>query len=213
MNSKSPRAAASVWNVPNTLTAMRLTLAIVVFALIPLGCYRAAMAVFLLAASTDWIDGYWARKYNQVTQLGRIFDPFVDKIIICGTFIFLSAEPGSGLPAWMSVVVVGRELLVTALRSFLEQRGADFSASMAGKLKMVFQCAAVVASLMALAKSEFGFVQDASPSQTLWYGSATELPGWLFVGLMAAAWLSVLSTVQSGVGYILRAAQLLKAQA
>ena len=48
--------------------------------------------VFVVAASTDWIDGWWARKYGQVTKLGRIFDPFVDKIIICGTFIFLAAE-------------------------------------------------------------------------------------------------------------------------
>ena len=73
--------------------------------------------------STDWLDGYWARKYGQVTTLGRILDPFVDKIIICGTFIFLAAVPGSRrVAAWMAVVVVGRELLVTALRSFLGRR-------------------------------------------------------------------------------------------
>ena len=51
--------------------------------------------MFIVAASTDWLDGYWARKYGQVTKLGRILDPFVDKIIICGTFIFLAAVPGS----------------------------------------------------------------------------------------------------------------------
>ena len=119
-------------NVPNIITTIRLVLSIVVFALIAVDQFLAAMIVFIIAASTDWIDGYWARKYNQVTQLGRIFDPFADKIAICGTFIFLSAETGSGIPAWISVVIVGRELLVTALRSFLEQRGADFSASFAG---------------------------------------------------------------------------------
>ena len=62
------------------------------FALIGLHFYLAAMIVFVIAASTDWIDGYYARKYGQVTKLGRMFDPFVDKIIICGTFIFLAAE-------------------------------------------------------------------------------------------------------------------------
>jgi CDP-diacylglycerol--glycerol-3-phosphate 3-phosphatidyltransferase len=121
-----PSTNPQVLNVPNVLTSVRLVLAIVVFVLIPLELYIPAMVVFIVAAATDWVDGYWARKYGQVTQLGRIFDPFVDKIIICGTFIFLSSQPGSGIPAWISVVVVGRELLVTVLRSYLEQRGADF---------------------------------------------------------------------------------------
>ncbi len=102
-----------------------------------------------MAAGTDWLDGYWARKYGQVTTLGRILDPFVDKIIICGTFIFLAAVPDSGVAAWMAVVIVGRELLVTALRSYLEGEGADFSAIMSGKLKMVLQCVAVLVSLYA----------------------------------------------------------------
>ena len=86
-----------VFNVPNQLTFARLVLAIVVFALIPLQLYLAALIVFVIAASTDWVDGYYARRFNQVSKLGRIFDPFVDKFIICGTFIFLAAEPGSKL--------------------------------------------------------------------------------------------------------------------
>jgi len=109
-------------NVPNVLTMARLVLSIVVFVLVPLGFYFSALLVFVVAASTDWVDGYWARRFNQVTQLGRIFDPFVDKIIVCGLFIFLAAERESGIAAWMAVVVVGRELLVTALRGFIEQR-------------------------------------------------------------------------------------------
>ena len=104
--------------------------------------------LFIIAAGTDWLDGYYARKYGQVTTLGRILDPFADKVIVCGTFIFLAADPDDGttfpcgLRAWMVVVIVGRELLVTALRSFIEDRGSDFSAKMSGKLKMVFQCIA-----------------------------------------------------------------------
>lgn len=201
-----PGVSSNVLNVPNTLTAVRLVLSIVVFVLIPLKLFIPAMIVFVIAAGTDWIDGYWARKYGQVTQLGRIFDPFVDKIIICGTFIYLSSQPGSGVPAWMSVVVVGRELLVTALRSFLEQRGADFSAEFAGKLKFVFQCAAVVASLLALWWAESQKVSLV----TNWFASADGLPAWLYWSLLAAAWLAVLSTVQSGVGYILKAARLMR---
>ena len=119
-----------IFNVPNQLTSIRLVLAIVLFGLIAYEHYLAGMYVFIVAAGTDWIDGFYARRYNQVTTLGRILDPFVDKIIICGTFIFLAALPAdSKVTPAMAVVVVGRELLVTALRSFLEQQGADFRAS------------------------------------------------------------------------------------
>lgn len=189
--------SSNVLNVPNVLTAIRFLLAIVVFVLVPFGQYVAAIVVFLLAASTDWIDGYWARKYGQVTKLGRIFDPFVDKIIICGTFIFLAAEQGSGITAWMAVVVMGRELLVTALRSFIEQEGGDFSAQMSGKLKMVFQCIAVVASLIVLRRLQI-------------IGNRTAvLPPWLYWTLHISVWVAVLSTVQSGLEYIVAAARML----
>lgn len=184
----------AIWNVPNQLTAARFVLAIVVFVLIPLEQYLAALITFAIAASTDWIDGYYARRFGQVTQVGRMFDPFVDKIIICGVFIMLAEAmrdvPG-GIRGWMAVVVVGRELLVTALRSFLEQQGRDFSATFAGKLKMVFQCVAAGAGLLALHWS-------------------TRLPGWLEWALPISAWLAVLSTIQSGAGYVIAAARMMK---
>jgi CDP-diacylglycerol--glycerol-3-phosphate 3-phosphatidyltransferase len=150
------------------------------------------MIVFIVAASTDWIDGYWARRFNQVTKLGRVFDPFVDKILICGTFILLGAADGSGIEAWMAVVVFGREMLVTVLRSFIEQNGGDFSAKMAGKLKMVFQCATVVVSL---------WVLKIGPADTA---------DWLRWTLIGLAWLAVLSTIQSGLGYVLASAKFFK---
>jgi CDP-diacylglycerol--glycerol-3-phosphate 3-phosphatidyltransferase len=178
-----------LFNVPNQLTAARLVLSIVVFVLIPLKQYMPALVVFLIAASTDWIDGYYARRYGQVTKLGRVFDPFVDKIIICGAFIFLAAEPQSGIDAWMAVVVVGREMLVTALRGLIEQEGGDFSAKMAGKLKMVFQCVAVALSLY-----------------SLMYTPETP-PDWLHWLLLISVWIAVLSTIYSGVGYLINAAK------
>ena len=105
--------------------------------------------LFAIAAGTDWVDGFYARRYGQITQLGRILDPFADKIIICGTFTFLAAVPpviqrrarssASEIWAWMAVIVVAREILVTALRSFFEEHGSDFSAKWSGKWKMVFQ--------------------------------------------------------------------------
>jgi CDP-diacylglycerol---glycerol-3-phosphate 3-phosphatidyltransferase len=182
----------SIWNVPNALTALRFALAIVVFALIPWQLYRSALVVFIIAASTDWVDGYWARRFNQATKLGRIFDPFVDKIIICGVFIFLAAEANSGIAAWMAVTVVAREMLVTALRGFIEQHGGDFSAKMAGKLKMVFQCIAAGASLLVLS-----------------YGTHPT-PAWLDWTLLVFVWLAVVSTVYSGLEYVVVAARFLR---
>jgi len=180
-------------NVPNVLTMARLVLSIVVFVLVPLDCFFAALGVFIVAASTDWVDGWWARRFNQVTQLGRIFDPFVDKIIVCGLFIFLAAEPESGIAAWMAVVVVGRELLVTALRGFIEQQGGDFSAKMAGKLKMVFQCVAGGFGLGALM-----YANGTAPGWLQWL-----LPPAVFhVLLPITVWLAVLSTVYSGLQYV-----------
>jgi CDP-diacylglycerol--glycerol-3-phosphate 3-phosphatidyltransferase len=195
-----PSSASNfILNVPNALTTARFALSIVVFILIPLGHYAAATIVFILAASTDWIDGWYARKYGQVTKLGRIFDPFVDKIIICGTFIFLAAEQGSGILPWMAVVVMGREMLVTAIRGFIEQQGGDFSAQMAGKLKMVFQCVAAVASLLALRHYQLA-------------GSAASLPDWLYWTLHISVWLAVISTVYSGLEYVVAAARILGKQ-
>ncbi len=187
-----PSGPPTIWNVPNLFTALRFVLSVVVFVMIPLGFYFTALVVFVIAASTDWVDGYWARRFDQVTRLGRIFDPFVDKIIICGVFIFLASEEGSGVFAWMAVVVVARELLVTALRGFIEQRGGDFSAKMSGKLKMVFQCVAVGISLFVLA--------DPTSAQRLGF------EWWLPL----AVWTAVLLTIYSGTQYVVVAFRLLR---
>ncbi len=147
-------------NLPNLITVSRFLLALVLFWLIDLGGHWIASAgLFVFAASTDWLDGYLARKYGQVTVLGRILDPFVDKIIVGGTFLFLLDKNGaiesgvtvhSGVTAWMVIVVIGREMFVSSLRGFLEQQGKDFSASFSGKAKMMLQCVAVTASLLSL---------------------------------------------------------------
>jgi CDP-diacylglycerol--glycerol-3-phosphate 3-phosphatidyltransferase len=177
-----------------------LVLSVVLFVFLSLGWYMTGMVLFIVAAATDWIDGYWARKYGQVTQLGRILDPFADKLIICGTFIYLSAVPESMVAAWMTVIIVGRELLVTALRSFLEERGSDFSASMSGKLKMVIQCVAVGFSLFRLS-----YLDPSDAGQ--W---TTQPPDWVDAGLLGFVWAAVIITVYSGVGYIFAAVRMLR---
>lgn len=182
----SKQARSQVMNVPNIATFLRLILAIVVFVLVAFELYVAGLVIFCIAAGTDWFDGWWARKFNAITKLGRILDPFCDKVIICGAFIVLAAKANSGIQPWVALVVVIRELLVTALRSFIEQQGGDFSANMAGKVKMVFQCAAVIASFVALIL----FTPD-SPQ-----------PAWLWWTLQATIWLTVVSTVYSGAIYL-----------
>ncbi|MHC4398835.1 MAG: CDP-diacylglycerol--glycerol-3-phosphate 3-phosphatidyltransferase [Planctomycetota bacterium] len=199
---RAKRVWPAVFNLPNQLTGLRLVLAVVMFCLIPWGTgqtYLASAVLFLLAAGTDWLDGYYARKYGQVTTLGRILDPFADKVIVCGTFIFLVATPQmkACLQAWMVVVIVGRELLVTALRSFLEERGSDFSAQMSGKLKMVLQCVAASLALFYLALTS-------SP------GSPTGDSHWLWWPLVASIWAAVALTVYSGLVYVYVAIKLLR---
>ncbi|MEO1615705.1 MAG: CDP-diacylglycerol--glycerol-3-phosphate 3-phosphatidyltransferase [Planctomycetota bacterium] len=184
----------TIYNVPNALTTVRFAMAIAVMALIPLGHFVIANVVFIIAASTDWMDGYWARKYGQVTKFGRIFDPFVDKIIICGSFIALAAVPNSPVFSWMATLVVGRELLVTSLRGMIEGSGKDFSASWLGKWKMVLQCAAVVASLVFLTSNQGG----------------EEPASWIRITTLSLLWGSIALTVYSGYDYTRIAARLMR---
>jgi CDP-diacylglycerol--glycerol-3-phosphate 3-phosphatidyltransferase len=201
---QSPNST-TIWNVPNQLTVARLVLSIICFVFLSFDNYFIGLILFVIAAGTDWVDGYWARKYGQITQLGRILDPFADKIIICGTFTYLAAVPptiagesASEITAWMAVVVVARELLVTALRSFFEEHGTDFSAKWSGKWKMVLQCAAVAGSLA-----------------RLWYygydsGWEIKPPDWTTWALRLVVWAAIVMTVYSGWVYIQRALGLLR---
>jgi CDP-diacylglycerol--glycerol-3-phosphate 3-phosphatidyltransferase len=136
----------AVFNLPNQLTASRFVLAIVLFVLISLGdSWIGCTLLFALAAATDWLDGYLARKQGLTSTLGRILDPLVDKVLIGGAYIFLLKVKESGLEPWMVTVVVARELVITSLRSFLENQGATFGADWLGKLKMGLQCATLFA--------------------------------------------------------------------
>ncbi len=165
-------------NLPNLITLSRLILAVVLFELIYVeALWITAAVVFVLAVATDALDGYVARRYGMVTTLGRILDPFVDKIIVCGAFVFLlnkrvEFDSGvlitSGVNEWMVIIVISREMFVTSLRAFLEQHGKDFSATLSGKIKMATQCLAVTVSLLSLSPdigtsefaNQFNLVRD-----------------------------------------------------
>ncbi|MSR59006.1 MAG: CDP-diacylglycerol--glycerol-3-phosphate 3-phosphatidyltransferase [Planctomycetaceae bacterium] len=181
-------------NLPNVITVSRLILSVVLFWLIDRGNHwLAACGVFVIAAATDAVDGYIARRYGLVTVVGRILDPFVDKVIIGGAFVFLAVQPDSGVNAWMAIIVIGREMFITSLRSFLESEGRDFSATWSGKLKMVLQCAAVAASLLYLE-----------------YGAAASSPAVLSNGRDLLLWSAIGITIYSGVIYVVRAVQMFR---
>jgi CDP-diacylglycerol--glycerol-3-phosphate 3-phosphatidyltransferase len=179
----APSASPAFWNVPNTLTVGRLGLSMVVFALIGLGSYFAALAVFGVAALTDALDGYLARRLNQETPLGRQLDPLVDKVIVAGAYIYLLSVPGTGVQPWMVTTIVIRELLIQGLRSHIEGQGQAFGAKTAGKVKTTVQCLSISAILAGL-----------------WLGLR---PGsaWL-VGRDVLTWLAVVLTLYSGLGYV-----------
>lgn len=149
-------------NLPNQITLLRLALALAFFFV--LGFFSAdrlaetswllvvGFWLFLVAVVTDIIDGALARALKQVTSFGRIIDPIVDKVIICGAFVifagsgFYSPEEGGSLvhvAPWMAILILTRELAVSAIRAYAESQGVDFSADWAGKIKMLVQSVTV----------------------------------------------------------------------
>ena len=189
------------FNLPNKITLARLLLSIVLFVLLSLlpaelddgrrPLALTAFAVFLMIAGTDWLDGYLARRRGEVTVLGRIMDPFVDKVVVCGSFILLTRiHPASDyLPAWVVVIIVAREFFVSSIRGFMESRSISFAATWQGKLKMTIQCIAVGALLFVL-----GTVPSGRPA-----------PAWLDAVTILAVWGALLSTIHSGLVYLARA--------
>ena len=193
-----------VFNLPNQLTAARLVLALVLFCLIPLGWWITCIIIFALAAVTDWLDGYLARKQGLTSTLGRNLDPLVDKVLICGAYIFLlplgmATEGGTGawLQPWMVTLIVARELIITSLRSFLENRGVTFGADWLGKIKMVLQCAALVSIFVALYASTFNDLNDGA---RLFFDVTRNV----------LIWAMLIATALSGLQYLWRAGALIK---
>ena len=153
-------------NLPNGLTLLRLVLAGGFFAALNAFRYpdihalwaNIAIAIFILAAITDSLDGHFARKWNVVSMFGRIMDPFCDKVLILGAFIYLAGPRfvvpewvargdfftmATGVYPWMVVVIFARELLVTSVRGVVESMGISFPAKWTGKAKMILQSVAI----------------------------------------------------------------------
>lgn len=133
-------------NLPNRLTLLRILLVplfmAVAYVKVPYAPYLAG-TLFLLAALTDGLDGYLARKRCMVTRLGKLMDPLADKLLVCAALVSLVEL--HRLPGWVAMIVIGRELAVTGLRSLLIQEGEVLEASLMAKLKTISQVIAVTA--------------------------------------------------------------------
>jgi CDP-diacylglycerol--glycerol-3-phosphate 3-phosphatidyltransferase len=143
---------------PNRITALRFLGALGLFAIFAAlgdettsqvtqsrGVLQLAFWTFVIVAASDVLDGYLARRGNHITAFGRIADPFVDKVLVMGAMVYLAVMSWSArwFPAWIVVVVLAREFLVTAIRGYVESLGVKFPADWLGKVKMFTQCFAV----------------------------------------------------------------------
>ncbi len=136
-------------NLPNGLTLMRIFLAPLLVAVL-LTKYNVLFAalIFLSASLTDLLDGYLARKRGQVTTLGTLLDPVADKLLISSAFISLVQL--QVVPAWMVVIIIGREFAVSGLRSIASAQGFTIEASELGKMKMATQVAAITLLILGM---------------------------------------------------------------
>jgi len=135
-----------VFNLPNTLSLFRLVCIplVIVCLYFPgkLGSFLAAL-FFGLAFITDFLDGFFARKYGAVTVLGKFLDPMADKLLVSSTMIMLISL--DRIPAWVVVLIVAREIAITGLRSIAVSEGVVIQASSLGKYKTIFQSVATIA--------------------------------------------------------------------
>ncbi len=148
-------------NLPNTLTMSRLGLAGMMMALLTIQrpyFFSAAALVFVIAGITDFLDGYIARSRRMVSAFGRLMDPLTDKVMVCAAFVSFveiqiqrSGQSMSLVPAWIVVIIIAREFLVTGLRLLAATRGNIISAGKWGKHKTVWQIVVIVALLLGLA--------------------------------------------------------------
>lgn len=146
MSTSTPPA---ILNIPNILTMARIAAIPLLAGLLmspsqPAGFWAAA--VFSLASITDWLDGYLARRMGIVTIFGKFLDPIADKLIVMAALIMIL--PYGRVPAWMVLVILGREIIITGLRGIASSEGIVIQASDLGKFKTIFQLVAIIGLLL-----------------------------------------------------------------
>src|ERR1700678_2075426 len=151
------RSPAAPVNLPNSITLTRICSIPLLIWILSTNRFQStggekellASALFIAASITDGIDGYLARKRGQITTMGVLLDPLADKLLIAAAFITLVQFNPSMVPAWIAVIIIGREFLVSGLRSIAASEGFTIQASDLGKFKMLVQIISVVAVILA----------------------------------------------------------------
>ncbi len=192
--------------IPNLVTLLRLVFAVAFFATLegfrfganaPRWVLPVAVLLFILAAVTDALDGYLARKWQAESRFGRIMDPFCDKVLVIGAFLYLASagfSSATGVAPWMVVAVLARELLVTGIRDEMESSGVKFGANWSGKAKMIVQSIAVP-TLLAIVWWMDGV--DFLPACPTWMALVRDGLVYLTVGItVASGWPYVLAAIK-----------------
>ena len=194
-------------NLPNRVTLARLFIAIALFVMLSWELHlptdaggrslilNIATVIFVVCVATDWLDGYLARRLNLITAFGRLADPFVDKVVVLGSVIYLVVLAPEVIRPWFAVTLLAREFLVTGLRSFIESKGTPFGARLGGKLKMILQSITIPVVMVYqanLADLDDGIVWKAIGYWTCWGMViltliATLLSAWDYVSVALAS--------------------------
>jgi CDP-diacylglycerol---glycerol-3-phosphate 3-phosphatidyltransferase len=159
-------------NLPNYITLSRIAaIPLIVWVLTtsyfgaPGDTRRVVLAsgIFILASITDGLDGYLARRRGQITTMGMLLDPLADKLMVAAVYITLIQLIPSIVSLWVAIIIVGREFLISGLRSIASSEGFTIEASELGKFKMVIQIVSIVAAILALRWNEWVFGVRAFP--------------------------------------------------
>ncbi len=187
-------------NLPNQLTLLRLGLAILLAAVLQAeGRFSCTVGLFVfgIASITDYADGAIARSRNLITDFGTLMDPLVDKILTATALICLAAldyEARPAIPAWVAIVIISREFLITGLRQLAAAKGEVLPADRFGKHKTIWQIITILYFLLLLSLDEWsraGWFDHPAFLKVLWRPLGSVLTG-----------LAVLLTVGSGLGYL-----------
>lgn len=185
-------------NLPNKLTVSRFVLTIVflvaMFTKFPFN-NTVALAVFVIASITDWIDGAYARRHKLITNFGKLMDPLADKILTCSAFIAFVGE--GWIEAWMVVLIVARELAITGLRLLAASKNVVLAAEGWGKHKTISQITTIIAILVLHAYVNWGAIGGI-------FGFAIKNQPWVFWFAGISKWATVILTAISGWLYLWR---------
>lgn len=191
-------------NLPNSITLFRLILTALFIAVASFSepwAYAISLVAFVVAAISDWLDGYLARKLNLVTALGKLLDPLADKILVAAGFIYLTKH--GFCPVWVTCLIIGREFMVTGLRQIAVEKGIVIAADRLGKWKTTFQLTFIIGTLTHLS---FRHLNPENPIVAIFqFLSKTEnyiIP--------ATLWMATALTLISGFNYIYNNRQVLK---